>query len=62
MFLQFLISSVVGCIVFAAMDGEPFRARLVGAFAVGLGATWLVVWLYVRIRWGRSARITMDMR
>jgi len=48
--------------VFAAMDGEQFRARLVGAFAAGLGATWLVVWLYVRIRWGRSARITMDMR
>lgn len=56
------MSSVVGCIVFAAMEGEPYRARLVGAFVVGLGAAWAVVWLYARLRWGRGVRIRMDMR
>lgn len=59
---QFLLSSVVGCIVFAAMDGEPIRVRLLGAFLIGLGATWLVAWAIARLRYGRGVRITMDMR
>lgn len=44
------------------MEGEPFRARLVGAFIIGIGATWLATYLYARLRWGRGVRITMDMR
>jgi hypothetical protein len=61
MIIQFLISVVVGCIVFAAMEGETGQARLLGGFLAGLTATWLVMCVYVRIRWGKSARITMDM-
>jgi LytS/YehU family sensor histidine kinase len=61
-FVQFLISVIVGCIVFAAMEGETGQARLLGGFLAGLAATWFAMRVYARIRWGKSARITMDMR
>lgn len=59
---QFLLSAAFGCVVFAVMDGEPMRVRLLGAFLSGVGAAWFTTWAYVRLRFGRGARISMDMR
>jgi len=61
MFVQFLISCVVGCFIYWAMEGEVEQARILGAVVLGLAATWFVVWAYNRIRYGK-VRITMDFR
>lgn len=44
------------------MEEEPFKARALAALVVGFGGMWLAMKLYVRIRYGRDARISMDMR
>lgn len=62
MIVQFLIASVVGCIMFALTEGEPYKARLVIAFLCGHGAAWAATYAYAVLRWGRGVRITMDMR
>ena len=62
MIAQFLIACAVGCLAFAATEGEPYKARLVIAFVLGHGAAWAATYAYAVVRYGRGVRITMDMR
>lgn len=58
MFLQFLISCVIGCFFFWAMEENTPTARMWGSVFFGIGGAWLLTWVWARIRYGRGVRVT----
>lgn len=57
-FVQFLISTAIGCATFAALSGEPNpKTALFGGLIVGTLGMWATTYIYVIIRWGRKTTL-----
>ncbi len=59
--IQFVIAAAIGCVVYAAMEGETARARTIAALVCGFFGMRAILFLYVWIRYGWKAARSMSM-
>lgn len=58
--LHFSIALAIGIAVWVGWSDLEPKARLLGAMLLGFGTPWVLMKLYVRLRYGKGAKVTWE--